>query len=388
MAGIPIHVYPPRYGTRPRLGAVTVQPVQQEAGAFYALRSAGDAPGMETVVSQEVLAIAAFFDGEHDIRDVQRRVYEEYGQLLYLERINDVALTLWRAGLLDPPTQAALRHPLLAGKAYPDSPDDLLATLDTLANAPLPDLPPIDTMRGAIVPPFRASKSGQAALLPYRLLRESTNADVFVVIATAQAPMRHPFALTHVDYDTPLGPVPSDVQFLERLAERLDSSFFVDAKAHAHENAIELHALVLRYLYPNDPISLLPVLCSSDCSPTERDRALAQLTDALSDAANGSDVAWIASWGGTQGEFTAPAHDAASATIESSAQAALASSVESGRVRDVLQDGSLSTQALLVPSVLAALASGAQKASLLQPQAGDDAPSPFADASYALEVHA
>lgn len=102
MADVPVHRFPPRYGARPRLGAVEVQEVQAEGRRLFALRARADATGTQLVLSPEALAVAALFDGERDLRAVQLAFLEQHQSLLYVEHVDSVARALFRAGLLAP----------------------------------------------------------------------------------------------------------------------------------------------------------------------------------------------------------------------------------------------------------------------------------------------
>lgn len=102
MNDIPVHRFPPVYGDRPRLVRIEVREVEDEAGRRNVAVRAPDMPeDQEVVLSPDAFTIAGHFDGKHGIRDVQRAIYERYGQLLYVERIHALAKALFAAGLLE-----------------------------------------------------------------------------------------------------------------------------------------------------------------------------------------------------------------------------------------------------------------------------------------------
>lgn len=99
MASIPVVHFPPPYGPRARL--TTAAPLEVEHGgqAMLALpipTKQGDA----VLLTREAHAVAALFDGTRDLRGVQRAVHEQFGQLVHVERIHSLAISLFRAGLL------------------------------------------------------------------------------------------------------------------------------------------------------------------------------------------------------------------------------------------------------------------------------------------------
>lgn len=103
MGAFQIHTYPPRYGAFPRLRRVQAREVEEGGRRLFAVCPAEGAAGEELLLTPEALAIASFFDGEHDLRDVQREISRQYGQLLYVERIHSLAQALHNAGLFERP---------------------------------------------------------------------------------------------------------------------------------------------------------------------------------------------------------------------------------------------------------------------------------------------
>lgn len=72
-----------------------------------------------------------------------------------------------------------------------------------------------------------------------------------------------PFITTRKDFETPLGTIPVDHDFLDILEERSEAAgcSFSD-RAHRNEHSIELHLIFLQYLWSH-PFSLVPVLVGS-----------------------------------------------------------------------------------------------------------------------------
>src|SRR5207253_3003862 len=71
-----------------------------------------------------------------------------------------------------------------------------------------------------IAPHIDFHRGGPAYAWAYRDLAERCAADLFVIVGTCHVGMRHPFALTRKDYDTPLAPARADRDFVEALAAR------------------------------------------------------------------------------------------------------------------------------------------------------------------------
>lgn len=305
MPEIVVHRYPARYGRTPRLGPVQVQPVEADGRKAYALRrtDAPDDPGL--VLSEEALALCAYFDGRHDLSAVQQEVHRQYGQLLYREKIHELAQALWRAGLFAPPRQPtpqARRAPVFAGAAYEADPDRLRQMLNATFAAP--DGPgegrsPGANVRGIVSPHLDLFRAGPVYAHAYKALVDHVEADLFVVFGTAHQSPSRLFTLTRRDYDTPLGAVTTDHDAQAILAAELGEEAF-DEPVHDEEHAIEMQALYLKHLLADRTFTMLPVLCSSlyECAARgQRPEDLPEYTRflaALSQAVRGRKVAWIA----------------------------------------------------------------------------------------------
>src|SRR6185437_7510990 len=99
----------------------------------------------------------------------------------------------------------------------------------------------------------------------YKALAEAEPAELYVVLGTCHTPVRGHFAGTRKAYDTPLGPVPTDVAFLERLGTEWGHDIFAGEFSHAGEHSIEFQAVYLRSLglAGESAAPIVPILCDS-----------------------------------------------------------------------------------------------------------------------------
>lgn len=382
MPEIAVYRYPPRYGRAPRLGPVQVQEVELDGRKAYTMRrtDALDAPGI--VLSEEALALSAFFDGQHDLRAVQHDVHRQYGQLLYCEKIHELALALWRAGLFGPVKASAtrsLRPPVFAGSAYEADPDQLRAMLDaTFADGPGEGRSPGANVCGIVSPHLDLFRAGAVYAHAYKALVDHLDADLFVVFGTAHQNPPRLFSLTRRDYDTPLGPVKTDPDALAMLAAEFGDAF-VDESAHDEEHSIELQALYLRHLLAGRPFTVLPVLCSSlydGAARGERPEDQPEFTrfiEALGRAVQGRKVAWIAAAdlshvGLVYGDDSPPTAEAlASLALEDRESLATLDRGDAGGFFDHVTRDALTRRICgLAPIYAAMKASGATGATLLK----------------------
>jgi AmmeMemoRadiSam system protein B len=101
----------------------------------------------------------------------------------------------------------------------------------------------------------------------YKALAEARPAELYLVLGTCHVPVQGSFAATSKAYDTPLGAVPSDVEFIERLGRLWgpDKNLFEGELAHAGEHSIEFQAVYLRSLglAGERAAPMVPILCDS-----------------------------------------------------------------------------------------------------------------------------
>ena len=231
-------------------------------------------------------------------RDVEA-LLDELGTALVLEGPGVEAA---RAAALATYRGAAARSPACAGASYPDGAAACARFLDdALAAAGDLDLP--DRVRAVVAPHIDLRGGGPCHGAAARALARCA-ADTFVVLGTAHAPLRRPFALTTRDFATPVGTVRTDRDLVARFAARGGGGLLDDELAHRDEHSVEFQALWLAHLFAGRrDVSIVPVLVGSlharlaDGRPARDDARVADFVDALTElvAERGDRVALVAS---------------------------------------------------------------------------------------------
>lgn len=307
---------------RPRLRGIEAFPVDHEGQRFLALRDPSGYTPSVVMVPLALLEIVSLFDGEHDVAEIQQAVQRQRGEQVDATRIEELAEALDQHGFLEGPRfearrtevdavflSAAARPASHAGGAYPADAAALRAMFDGFF-APPTGPGPINgaaatsaRVRGLIAPHIDFHRGGPAYAWGYRDVAERCDADVFVIFGTCHAGMAHPFALTRKAYETPLGPAPVDVEFVEALASRAGQDCFGAEVAHRNEHSIEFQAVFLRYLFAGRrDVTIVPVLTSFVHEALVRgrrpedDRRVMRFLDALGEtvAAGRPRVAFVA----------------------------------------------------------------------------------------------
>lgn len=221
--------------------------------------------------------IAGRLDGTRTVRDVQADLMRlGGGQLISLDAITGLVAGLDEALLLDSPKLAAylnlpVRPPSCIG-TYCDDPAELREQLTALFTGPggpgVPGgfRPPDGKLRAVLLPHMDYPRGNVTYGHGFRELVEGTDATVFVIVATSHY-SRHRFTLTRQHFDTPLGRVETDRDYVTRLEREYGPGLFDDPLAHHPEHSVELEVVPLKYLLGDRPFRIVPLLVGSfgDC---------------------------------------------------------------------------------------------------------------------------
>jgi AmmeMemoRadiSam system protein B len=236
------------------------------------------------------LRLATLFDGRRTLREMQVEVLGQTGgQTVPLEVLAHLAEQLEQALFLEGPRYRArvaewvrepIRRPSCIG-CYEGEPDALRRQIEHLFTGPGgPGLPgerppaPAD-LRAALVPHIDYTRGGSTYAWIFKEVFEQTPASLFVIVGTSHH-SRQRFTLTRKHFQTPLGVVPTDGDYIDRLVARYGAGLFDDEVAHLPEHSIELEVVFLQYLYAGRrPIRIVPLLVGSfhDCIESGKEPA-------------------------------------------------------------------------------------------------------------------
>jgi AmmeMemoRadiSam system protein B len=122
---------------------------------------------------------------------------------------------------------------------------------------------PDGRLRAALVPHIDYARGGATFAWGFKEVFERTAASLFVIIGTSHY-SAHRYTLTCKDFKTPLGIVPTDQQYIDRLVAHYGDGLFDDEISHLPEHSIELEVVFLQYLYENRrPIRIVPLVVGS-----------------------------------------------------------------------------------------------------------------------------
>ena len=274
---------------RPRLRPVEVFPVQQEGKTLFYLKDPLNfaAP---LGVSPAGYFILAHLDGSHSYIDIQEAYAKQFGVLLlgdelrqFVEMldqhyylVSDRFLNYRSAAILEFRRQPT-RAPAHVGGVYPADPAALKGQLTGYFSSPqgpgLPSSVPDKSAPKAVVAPhIDFHRGGPAYAWAYKNLAESEGADLYILLGTSHCSGTNPFILTLKDFDTPLGIVETDHQFVQNLQNRCSDDLFADEYLHRGEHSLEFQVVFLKFIAqwraemsgrPEKPFQIVPILVSS-----------------------------------------------------------------------------------------------------------------------------
>ena len=253
-------------------------------------------------------------DGDHALGDIHREAARASGVQLPVHDLVRWVERLDQGLLLDTPrfrraVAAPIRPARHAGGCYSADADELRRQLDSYFTHPRgPGLPrevrPDGSLSVALLPHIDYRWGGVSYAWAFKEIVERTAASLFVIIATSHY-SQHRFTLTRKHFQTPLGMVPTDGRFIDRIVHHYGDGLFDDEwLAHLTEHSVELEAVFLRHLYAGRrEVRIVPLVVGSfhDCvlaqqTPTEHSD-IARMVNALrrSAAETSEPICWLIS---------------------------------------------------------------------------------------------
>lgn len=301
----------------PKLRPIDAFPVEQGGKTLIYLK---DPLNLATPLGISPLGyfILAHFDGRHSLLDIQEAYNKQFGALLLTDELKTFIAMLDEHYYLQSerfrrhqeailaefrrlPTRAAAH----VGGVYKADPVELAAQLDgffTAAGGPgLPTGKNSAPVPKAIVAPhIDFHRGGPGYAWAYKSLAESDGADLYILLGTSHCSGLSPYILTLKDFETPLGLVETDREFVGILRAKCGDDLFADEYLHRGEHALEFQVVLLKYMAqkraalsgrPEKPFKIVPILVSSFHAAIvartfpEKDPAIGNFLDVLREAA-------------------------------------------------------------------------------------------------------
>jgi AmmeMemoRadiSam system protein B len=279
----------------PKLRTVEAFPVQNEGEELICLRDPEGFAEGPIFLNKYLAILVSRMNGQNTLRDIQADFMRATGELLAMEQLEGLVRQLDDQGYLESErfkefyrslVQKFLNSPTRgaehAGSAYDGDPNALLLQIDSFFTHPEGPGPvaapnPGDPLRGLIAPHIDFHRGGPTYAHAYRSLAEHPGADRFILFGTCHNPMQRRFALTSKNFETPLGTVETDHEFVRRLAAGIPQDYFADEFAHRAEHSLEFQAVFLKHtLRAPGSFKIVPILVGSFQDIYEDGRAASQ----------------------------------------------------------------------------------------------------------------
>jgi AmmeMemoRadiSam system protein B len=280
---------------KPTIRPVEAFPMEQQDQTLICLRDPSGLAPEPIMLGMGAYFLVTLFDGTNSTLDLQAAFSHRFGEVIPSEKIRELVAALDRAYFLDSPAfaervrsvreefrQSPSRVAALAGLCYETEPSRLRAEIESFferPNAPGRDAlagpaPASSTaaaaggLAGLIAPHIDPRRGAAAYAWAYKELRRRERPELIVILGTSHyGAGPELFSATRKNYLTPLGAVPTDRAFVERLAARYAGSrggdLFADEMLHRNEHSIEFQALFLAWALGVEGYQVAPILVSS-----------------------------------------------------------------------------------------------------------------------------
>jgi AmmeMemoRadiSam system protein B len=268
----------------PRLRPIEVFPIEDRGRRSLVLRDPADPTINPMVLSDGAAEVLMLLDGRRTVRDLSSALLLR-GASITESQLRTFLVRLDEAGFLEGPRAMhrfeqrrarflaqTVRPAVHAGGAYAGEPQALATMLaagyidgEGPGTLPAPRAATSQPVRAAIAPHVDLHRGAPTYSWAYRALAEAQPAELYVILGTCHTPVEGHFAATHKPYDTPLGAVPTDAPFLDRLQTAWGHDLFEGEFSHAGEHSIEFQAVYLRSLgLAGEQLApIVPILCDS-----------------------------------------------------------------------------------------------------------------------------
>ena len=284
--------------TRPRVRVLELVPLAHGEDGMYALR---DPYGIADTVALPMGAamLVTLMNGKRTLGELRQAFERKVGKTLTFDEVKRVVEQLDERYFLDNDRFAAheaamfaeyealdIRPAAHAGAAYhPESSalQEQLGELFTCDEGPglLPTEGNVNgdfaisaesRLCGIMSPHIDFRRGGPAFAWAYDRLGSESDAELFIILGTAHTPLGGLYSVSQKDFETPLGPAPTDREFVDALSRRMASRasatevsrIFRDELPHRYEHSIEFQALMLQYvLGGRRDYQIVPILVGS-----------------------------------------------------------------------------------------------------------------------------
>jgi MEMO1 family protein len=231
-------------------------------------------------VPEPAFFIISLLDGNHSLPDIQEQFMKRYGELLHTEQLEKVISDLDSAFFLDNERfsdfkkdleeefeKMEIRKPHNNGISYNTAPQKLKEELKGYLSfqdhaSPSSLKKKAKNIKGIISPHIDFPRGKMCYGTVYNQIKDNTDTELFLIFGTSHLPTKNLFTLTRKSFETPMGIIDTDKDFIDTLGKNYAGNLFEDELVHKTEHSIEFQVVFLKYLF-NPKIKIVPILCGS-----------------------------------------------------------------------------------------------------------------------------
>lgn len=264
----------------PKLRYIEAFPIEDRGEVRIVIRDPRNLTDRVLAVTPEAFLIISMLNGENNVQDIQAELLKRFQAMIPSEAIQGLIRTLDELFFLENERfqayykkveqefrKAPVRASSCAGGSYPDDPEELRKEVKNFFAAPEgPGFPGREVtekpIKGLIAPHIDYQRGGHCYAHVYKKVSQAPPVDIFVILGTGHAGPKGHYVFTRKNFETPLGIVETDGEFIDRLEAKLGMDLCEEEFIHKAEHSIELQLAFLQLTYEHSTCpKIVPILC-------------------------------------------------------------------------------------------------------------------------------
>jgi AmmeMemoRadiSam system protein B len=257
----------------PKVRWIEAIPFVQEGRELIMLRDTEGITEHGLVVSREIAFMISLVDGSRTIQDIQADFMRAAGELVYIEKIQELIDTMDSHLLLfnenyrnhyakvrEEYEKSPVRKAFLAGKSYSANRMELLSFLDEMLKKETDGTIPGE-ITGIVAPHIDYPRGMEVYQKTYPHLRNCAK-PLIVIFGTCHHPTKGILSISLKDFETPLETIPHAKGLGALIRENKVLKKYIDEWPHRNEHSIELQLPLIQFTMQQE-FEILPILTGS-----------------------------------------------------------------------------------------------------------------------------
>jgi AmmeMemoRadiSam system protein B len=268
----------------PKVRWIEAIPVVQEGKELIILRDTEGITENGLVVSRGIAFMISLMDGSRTVRDIQVDFMRAAGELVYIEKIQELIDTMDSHLLLSNENyknhytklreeyeKSPVRKAFLAGKSYSANRMELLTFLDEMLRKET-DGTIQGEITGIVAPHIDYPRGMGVYRKTYPHLRDCDKTLV-VIFGTCHHPTERILNISLKDFETPLETIPYAKELGALILGNKILNKYVDEWPHRNEHSIELQLPLIQFMMQQE-FEILPILTGSMHEHVEGEKSI------------------------------------------------------------------------------------------------------------------